>query len=441
MGQDLFAAIVENDVPAVEALLKKDKKLAKSKSKEGEPALIEAVKYGRLEVAKLLLDAGAKIDQQGKLYRMTPAAWAIQMGRTKLLELLLDRGVDANAVNAKKIGLLQLAQGSDLAIPKLLINRGAKAEPTALVTLLESAIYPLKQDAHSARERFQLFLKAGAKIDAVNPQKETALHVAVRDGAAELAKHLIDLGAKVDVAGPNDHTPLHYAAGLGKVGCLRVLLTAGADKDKKDNSGETPADLAKQAGHLYSHDVLTGGKKSVPSSAELGDAVLGNDVKEIKSMMARSASTKTTLIPIGVTEMYPLHLAAAFSSGETVKSLIDLGCDIDAKCGDYEQFPLYEAARSNNVEAIRMLAAAGADLEQVRDENKTALFGAVEFGRLDAVKVLLELGAKPTGLITRVAEKEASDGRGYFVTEPPEKRERQAAERRAIADLVKAAYD
>lgn len=55
-----------------------------SVDKEGNNALISAVKEGRLEVARLLLDSGADIEARDKKFGGTPLIWAALKGRTDL---------------------------------------------------------------------------------------------------------------------------------------------------------------------------------------------------------------------------------------------------------------------------------------------------------------------------------------------------------------------
>jgi ankyrin repeat protein len=47
-----------------------------------------------LEFARVLLDAGARLDIRDDLLRSTPLGWACRWGRAGLVKLLLERGAD-----------------------------------------------------------------------------------------------------------------------------------------------------------------------------------------------------------------------------------------------------------------------------------------------------------------------------------------------------------
>jgi ankyrin repeat protein len=82
--------------------------------------------YGQREIAKALIDAGAKVDDSAGQERITPLMWASQRGHVKLVKLLLDSGANPNQVDAGGSGPLHRAVflgNSD--IVRMLIERGA----------------------------------------------------------------------------------------------------------------------------------------------------------------------------------------------------------------------------------------------------------------------------------------------------------------------------
>ena len=66
-----------------------------------------------------------------------------------------------------------------------------------------------------------------------------ALCWAVRLGAAELVKILLEMGANVHASDTAGNTPLHWAARLGQLEIVRILLEHGADGSRKNQAGET----------------------------------------------------------------------------------------------------------------------------------------------------------------------------------------------------------
>jgi ankyrin repeat protein len=69
----------------------------------------------------------------------------------------------------------------------------------------------------------RLLLKYGARVNAINFNKETPLHHAALYGSSECAKILIESGAKINAKDRIGRTPLHFAAAFGKVG-IKVWL-------------------------------------------------------------------------------------------------------------------------------------------------------------------------------------------------------------------------
>lgn len=63
--------------------------------------------------------------------------------------------------------------------------------------------------------------------------------------------------------------------------------------------------------------------------------------------------------------------------------------------GLFDTYPLAVAAIWGDGEAIRMLIDAGAEVNQPGEHGYTALHEAAAQGHFDAVKLLIELGAKP----------------------------------------------
>ena len=96
-----------------------------------ETALINAAVYGRLEMARLLLnngaDADAKVRDRGKS-KMTALIYASAAGHADMVELLLDEGAEIDATDSRKRGAVyEAAHWGRLDVMELLLSRGANA--------------------------------------------------------------------------------------------------------------------------------------------------------------------------------------------------------------------------------------------------------------------------------------------------------------------------
>jgi len=83
----------------------------------------------------------------------------------------------------------------------------------------------------NTKEAVQFLLEKGAKVDARNKRKETALILASLSGRSDpdIARALIEAGADIDVKNNNGDTLLKQAMEQSRFKTVKVLLAAGAD--------------------------------------------------------------------------------------------------------------------------------------------------------------------------------------------------------------------
>lgn len=67
----------------------------------------------------------------------------------------------------------------------------------------------------------------------------------VCDLQEKCAQVLLEAGAGVDALDKNKNTALHYAAGYGRKECVELLLKNGAAVTLQNMDGKTPIDVAK----------------------------------------------------------------------------------------------------------------------------------------------------------------------------------------------------
>ncbi|OIW13266.1 hypothetical protein TanjilG_25745 [Lupinus angustifolius] len=85
------------------------------------------------------------------------------------------------------------------------------------------------------------------ETDDVGNEDESIVHhtASVGDVEVKCAQVLIEAGAKVDALDNNKNTALHYAAGYGRKECVALLLENGAAVTLQNLDGKTPIDVAK----------------------------------------------------------------------------------------------------------------------------------------------------------------------------------------------------
>lgn len=85
-------------------------------------------------------------------------------------------------------------------------------------------------------------MDARAKVNALNAEGRTALHLAAYGEHPSAVKVLVDNNADLSMADENGSTALHEA--VGRVEVVRVLPENGAEVDVMNNEGQTPLYLS-----------------------------------------------------------------------------------------------------------------------------------------------------------------------------------------------------
>lgn len=134
-------------------------------------------------------------------------------------------------------------------IVKLLIANGADINASVLgedwqEPYLHAAIACHRQDVA------KLLINSGADLSARNNWERTPLHLAVEEGIIGTARLLIANKADVNAKGVNGQSPLHSAAAAGRKTLAKLLILKGADVNAKNNQGETPLHVADAAYYL-----------------------------------------------------------------------------------------------------------------------------------------------------------------------------------------------
>ena len=93
-------------------------------------------------------------------------------------------------------------------------------------------------------------------------------------------------------------------------------------------------------------------------------------------------------------QMTALHLAAKFSSGSVVRSLIEAGADVGAQDEPDQKSPLHYAARENPA-AVPVLLAANAEVNLLNSGNYSPLFFAARDNHRESVIAILNAGGDP----------------------------------------------
>lgn len=269
----LFKAIDDDDKTTVERLLLAGLK-ADCINNNGVTALIHASWKGRVEIVKLLISHGARVN-----YKIdtgyTALGVAIEENHSDIVRILRDAGADEN------ISLISFVKAGDLEMVHSLIRTGISIEEqdadgatplmwaaykgyTRIVEILidsganlwaadwtygNTALMGAAANGH--REVLQLLISRGADLDTLDHQGRNALMWAASNNQVTTVVYLLMKGAIPDKQEyRNGFSALHVAAINNYPSTIDVLVKGGATIDIRDNQGRTPLMWAAYKGQL-----------------------------------------------------------------------------------------------------------------------------------------------------------------------------------------------
>lgn len=214
----------------------------------GTSALMYVAMNGFIEGAKLLLDRGAKIELQIYGNKWTPLMMAANANKTAMVNYLLDRGANIEAVDTVgSNSLLVASNGLFYDTVSALLKRGANVNaftPTNGANALMNVInFGRKDQEKDSIRMMNLLIDNGININFQGAQGDTALMYASGWGVVtknpERARILLDKGAKVNLQNKKGETALMMAAYRGHVETAKLLIDRGANIELKDAAGRT----------------------------------------------------------------------------------------------------------------------------------------------------------------------------------------------------------
>ncbi|XP_063056524.1 CARD- and ANK-domain containing inflammasome adapter protein [Engraulis encrasicolus] len=262
---------VLHDRPSLVGLLLRSGADVNSVTQDGLTALHLASQRGQTEVVAQLLSAPQQQadlrlrDKEGR----SALHWAAVQGEACVVKQLLAAGAESRAQEKEKKTPLHMAatEGHADAVTALLQLGKAKVEAKDMDGC--TALHHAAAGGHTDAARALLSLaKNKTTVDSKNTWRRTPLHAASEQGHEAMVEMLLSAGAKINATDSNKDTALHCACRVGHLSTVQTLLSWSHNKEKANlmltnNVKKTPLQVA-EAGDTSSHtDIATLLKKKM----------------------------------------------------------------------------------------------------------------------------------------------------------------------------------
>ncbi|MEC8881911.1 MAG: ankyrin repeat domain-containing protein [Pseudomonadota bacterium] len=396
----LLSACLKGDEEVVKFLLDRRAKVGHKDKKEaielfdidiadehGVTALAHACGEGHYEIAKLLIDNGAKEDKKDK-YGMTALAYACGEGHYEIAKLLTESNIE-ESIERKDIvtALMYACKRGHGRVAKLLVDNMGESNKENIKRDIKSlhsdeikvAAEKNNTDStliyacfHGYEEVVRFLLDRRANVNHKDKNGGTALMYACRNGNEKVVRCLLDGGAKLDQKDKGGETALMYACIYGHEEVIRILLDRGVKVNQRNKKGETALMMATREGNEDITDLLI--DKEIELNPECADE---------KSRLAYAIERR----------YFPFAL-----------KLIDKGVKITRETRGGINL-LFYAIREENIKAIRQILSGEDDVVSEilygKKDGKTPMEYAIEKNSFGVTVCLLDAELKLDKAIPR----------------------------------------
>jgi uncharacterized protein len=207
----LFEAIANQDVDQIRELIDQGVDINQHDSNGSETPLSYAIEQNQIRIVEMLLDLGADPNQLCCDDRYTSLTLAIELNNAEIVKLLLLRGADPNAGGIDGSGLEMAAKEGKVDFVRVLLSAGAAVNPENSLpdffqsinqevpeTLVDIAWTPLMSSVtYGHLEIVKILVDAGANVDILDEDHQTALLIAAKRGHLKIFNYLFALTANV----------------------------------------------------------------------------------------------------------------------------------------------------------------------------------------------------------------------------------------------------
>lgn len=306
--------------------------------------LQEAVAFGAEDAAARLLQLGAYASGEAGAQLLHRA---IEKGKARIVEALLQTGADATALNATNMTPLMTAlkaKQNDIAV-LLLQTQDVVCSLNLPMPLDDEGRTPFHLGVYRGDETLVgRMIACGGFVNHAKADGLTPLLLAIQRGHVEIVKLLLAEGASPARAVEDPQQPgrqlqpppLHYLCGLmnmneqDRAEIARLLVLSGADVHASDADGQLPLHRLMRAHNIGpALRVLLEAGASVHRAARDGltpliGAIEGATIHEVTNLLSAGADPNGRH---GADARTPLMVAAALGQADTVRELLQAGAN------------------------------------------------------------------------------------------------------------------
>jgi ankyrin repeat protein len=387
-------AAMRGDKPAVRALLRQ-KADVNAPQADGATALHWAVQANDLELADLLIRAGARVST-ANVAGATPLLLASVAGNAAMIGRLLAAGADPNAplTRSGDTALMMASRSGMVDAVRALLDRGAKVNDpetwggtTALMWAV-SARHP---------QVARLLIERGADVNARSYYVPSASGRGF-EGTTPVARKP---GQQLEEFASGWLTPLMFAARENDLESARLLVRAGADINAQSGDGKDALSLALFDGSYDAAEFL------IDSGAKVNQTDAQRFTPLFWAVDRRNMETAPNFPWMETRDPLPL-IRKLLAAGADPNALINSTPRARMRDGSPRLVyatALMRAALAGDLELAKLLLSYGADPHIISRDRETTLMAACGTGfingyhrqrspadRLELVKLLVELG-------------------------------------------------
>uniref|UniRef100_A0AAT9UQM9 Ankyrin repeat containing protein n=1 Tax=Apapanepox virus TaxID=3049969 RepID=A0AAT9UQM9_9POXV len=379
LRNELHKAIRYKDINLVRYILKKCKCNNVSILST---SLYLAVSISDIEMVKLLLEHGADILK----CKNPPLHKAASLDNTEIAKLLIDSGADIEQIHSGNSPLYISVYRNNKSLTRYLLKKGVNCNRFFL------NYYDVLYDKISD-DMYKIFVDFNVDLNIQTRNSETPLHYAIKHKKIDLIKILLDNSIKIE---KSSFSHKQYLIKALNTNCsndiITLLIKHGVSINEQDDLGKTP----------LHHSVINRRKDVIKILLNMGAdinviddcigsplhyAVSRNDIDTTKILLERGANVNIVNDHIDTV----LNTAVASKNKTIVNLLLKYGAD--TKLAGLDKYVIHIAIEMKDINILNAVLLYGCDVNVYHPKGFTPLYMAVNYIKIEFVKLLLEHGA------------------------------------------------